>query len=118
VPIYSALQGFTVDAPIPSKSLVFRVTIVSSYASAVAAINESTAGKGLPVRDVCDRREAASRYPPVYRKYAPGKPRLEISREPLLELCAAFTWCKQFDSLLNFRQRNDTHILRSAIRCF
>jgi hypothetical protein len=55
---YPALQGFTVNAPIPSKSFVFRVTIVSSYASAVAAINESTAGKGLPVRDVCDRSEA------------------------------------------------------------
>jgi hypothetical protein len=40
------------------RNFVFRVTIVSSYASVVAAINESTAGKGLPVRDVCDRSVA------------------------------------------------------------
>src|SRR5580704_8700156 len=50
---YAGLQGFKVTAPIPSKSFVFRVTMISSYASAVAAINESIAGKGLPVRDAC-----------------------------------------------------------------
>jgi len=65
----------------PSKSFVFRETMISSYVSAVAAINESMAGKGLPVRVACARSEARpGRYSPVYGKYAARKPGFEISR--------------------------------------
>jgi len=52
----------------------------------------------------------------IYWKYAAGKPCFQILLEPLFKLDAALALGEQLDSLLNFRQGDDAHMLGLAIR--
>ena len=99
-------------APLPVKSLVLRVTIVNSWTSAVAAINESTVGKGRPVRDPCAtsdaQREATRR--------STGKTRPENHAvKSFASHCSSSKrrlLATKLDLFLNLRKRHDADILQ------
>jgi hypothetical protein len=80
--------------PMLSKSRTFRVTKVRSYASAVAAIGESTVGRGRPPQcSLGNKRCPAIGHLAIHWKYA----------------STALALGTQLDFLLNFRQSDDAH---------
>ena len=100
-------QGLMVATPIPSKSRVLRV-------SAVTAINQSTVGRGRPVRGPGRQSDAQRRDDPPERRGRGTMP--QVLREPLFELRASLTLGETLYSLLNFRERDDAHMLGLAVR--
>ena len=53
----------------------------------------------------------------IHWKYPTRKPGFQVLLQPLFKLSTALALGKQLDSLLNFRQGDDTYMLGLAISC-
>ena len=108
--------------PIPPTNSEIEATVPSSRVSTRLAPSAAWAmslrlrtGQMPPCPcSLCQQRCPATGHLAIHWKYATGKPRFQVLVEPLFKLDAALTLGKQLNSLLNFGQGDDAHMLGLA----